>query len=320
MFGAGAIGGHIAARLARGGAEVSVVARGAQLKAIESNGLRIEAVDESFTARVAAATDPAALGSQDAVIVTVKAPALPSVAAAIAPLLRPDTPVAFVMNGVPWWYFHAHGGKLDGRRLPMVDPGDAVWNAVGPAQAIGGVVYSSCTVSEPGVIQVRNKISRVVFGEPDGSASPRIAALAAPLRAGGIEVVETTDIRAALWSKLLGNLSSGPLAVLSQAAPTDIYREPACIAATRAIMEEGVAVAAALGVELKQNFDKRISGLQEMTHRPSIQQDLQLGRPMEIAGIFESALELARLAGVATPMLDLMVALARVRAKEAKLY
>jgi 2-dehydropantoate 2-reductase len=320
VFGAGAIGGHIAARLARGGAEVSVVARGAQLQAIENNGLRIEAVDETFTAQVAAAADPAALGRQDAVIVTVKAPALPSVAASIAPLLRPDTPVAFVMNGVPWWYFHAHGGPLDGRRLAMVDPGDAVWNAVGPAQAIGGVVYSSCTVEAPGVIQVRNNTSRVIFGEPDGSASPRIAALAAPLRAGGVEVVETTDIRTALWSKLLGNLSSGPLAVLTQAAPADIYREPACIAATRAIMAEGVAVAAALGIPMKQNFDKRFSALREMTHRPSIQQDLQLGRPMEIAGIFESALELARLAGVATPMLELLVALARLRAREARLY
>jgi 2-dehydropantoate 2-reductase len=320
VFGAGAIGGHIAARLARGGAEVSVVARGAQLKAIQTNGLRIEAVEENFTAQVAAAADPAMLGPQDAVIVTVKAPALPSVAASIAPLLRADTPVAFVMNGIPWWYFHAHGGALEGRRLPVVDPGDAVWNAVGPAQAIGGVVYSSCTVSAPGVIRVLNNPSRVMFGEPDGSLSPRIAALAAPLRAGGIEVTETPDIRAVLWAKLLGNLSSGPLAVLSQAAPADIYREPACLAATRAMMAEGVAVAAALGLAVKPNFDRRVKALQEMVHRPSILQDLQLGRPMEIAGIFESALELARLVGVATPMLDMMVALMRVRAREAKLY
>jgi 2-dehydropantoate 2-reductase len=299
---------------------VSVVARGAQLRAIEDNGLRIETMDGTFTARVATAGDPAALGQQDAVIVTTKAPALPSVAAGIAPLLRADTPVAFVMNGVPWWYFHAHGGPHDGRRLAMVDPGDAVWNAVGPAQAIGGVVYSSCTVTAPGVIRVRSRGDRVIFGEPDGSASPRVAALAAALTAGGMDGVETTEIRAAMWSKLLGNLSSGPMAVLARAAPADIYREPACVAACRAVMQEGIAVAAALGVEVKGSFDKRIKALREMTHRPSVLQDLQLGRAMEIAGIYDSTLELARLAGVATPMLELMVALARVRAREAQLY
>lgn len=320
VFGAGAIGGHLAARLARGGAEVAVVARGAQLAAIEARGLAIATPDERFTARVAASADPAALGPQDAVIVTTKAPALPSVAAAIRPLLGPQTPVAFVMNGIPWWYFHAHGGPHDGRRLAMVDPGCAVWTAIGPARAVGGVVYSSCTVCAPGVIEVRSRGDRVILGEPDGSGSARVAALAAALRAGGIEAVESREIRVAVWSKLLGNLASGPLVVLGRAAPVALYREPACLAASRTVMTEAVAVAAALGVTIPASFDKRLAVLQQMVHRPSVLQDLELGRPMEVAGIYDSTLELARLAGVAAPTLEFVVALARLRAREAGLY
>lgn len=297
-----------------------MVARGAQLAAIQANGLRIEAPGDEFAVRVAASVDPAALGKQDAVIVTVKAPALPSVAAGIAPLLGHNTPVAFVMNGIPWWYFHAHGGALDGRRLPLVDPDDAVWSAIGPQRAIGGVVWSACTVVAPGVIRVANRTSRVILGEPDGSLSPRTAALVAPLREGGIDATATEDIRTAVWTKLLGNLGLGPLAVLAQAEPRDIYREPACVAATRAVFDEAIAVAAALGRSPTVDIDRQMAGLQAMVHRPSILQDLQLGRPMEIAGIFDGAVELARLAEVPTPTLDLMVALARVRAREAGLY
>ena len=191
IYGAGAIGGHLAARLVRGGAEVSVVARGAQLAAIRERGIRVVAPDWDGVVPVAASDDPAALGRQDAVLVTVKAPALASVAAGIAPLLGPDTPVVFVMNGVPWWYFHAHGGKLDGGHLAQVDPGGAMWDAAGPDRAVGGVVYSACTVVEPGVIAVANKRSKLVIGEPDGRMTGRMAAIAAPLQAAGIVSIES---------------------------------------------------------------------------------------------------------------------------------
>ncbi len=173
VFGAGAIGGHLAARLAHGGADVSVVARGAHLAAIRANGLRLEAPDANFTVKVAATDDPATLGPQDAVLVTVKAPALGSVAASIAPLLGPDTPVVFVINGIPWWYFDQHGGALDGTPLDSLDPGGAVRAAIGPARAIGGVVYSACTVTAPGVIEVEHLRNRLVLGELDGTLSAR---------------------------------------------------------------------------------------------------------------------------------------------------
>ena len=169
VYGAGAIGGHFAWRLAKGGAEVSVVARGAQLAAIQAQGLRVQAPDREGVAVVAAAADPAALGPQDAVIVTTKAPALPQVAAGIGPLLGPATPVVFAMNGIPWFYFHGEGGRHDGMRLEKLDPGGALEKAVGPARAVAGVVYSACTVIEPGLIHVESDRSRLVIGPANGA-------------------------------------------------------------------------------------------------------------------------------------------------------
>jgi 2-dehydropantoate 2-reductase len=319
VYGAGAIGGHLAARLARAGMTVSVVARGAHLAAMQRDGLRVRAADGELHARVVASDDPAALGAQDAVIVTVKAPALPAVAAGIAPLLLPDTPVVFAMNGIPWWYHHAVGGAAEGTRLALLDPGDALWSAVGPRRAIGGVVYSSCTVVAPGVIEAINQVNRLVLGEPDGTLSPRLAAIAAPLRAGGLVVEETPRIRDAVWAKLLLNLSSGPLSVLTQAPGTALAREPACEAAGQSVMAEAAAIAAAMGCAVPPLPAERFAG-GGSPHLPSIAQDLALGRKMEIDALHTVPLAMARAAGVATPMLDLLAALVRVRARQAGLY
>jgi 2-dehydropantoate 2-reductase len=321
VYGAGAIGSHVAARLVRGGAEVSVVARGAQLAAVRARGIRVVAPDWDEVVRVAAASDdPASLGVQDAVIVTVKSPALGGVAAGIGPLLGPETAVAFVMNGIPWWYFHGHGGVWEGRRLERVDPGGAVWDAVGPGRAVGGVVYSACTVVEPGVVSVANRRNRIVLGEPDGRMSARVSAMAAALRAGGLLVDETARIRDAIWEKLLGNLAMGPVCVLGGAAPRDVYGDPAVERAVRESYAEAMAVAAAMGCPVSVDVDAQIGHARGMAHRPSILQDLELGRPMEIGGIYDAALSLARLAGVATPVLDGLVALVKVRARMAGLY
>lgn len=320
VFGAGAIGGHIAARLAHGGADVSVVARGAHLAAMRAKGIRVVAPDWDETVAVRASDDPAEFGVQDAVLVTVKAPALPSVARGIGPLLGPQTAVVFVINGIPWWYFHRHGGPWDGRRMPLADPGGVVWDAIGPQRAIGGVVYSACTVVEPGVVQVAHRRSRLILGEPDGALSPRLAAIAAPLREGGLLVDESPRIRESVWAKLMGNLAGGPVAVLAGTAPKESYGDPVIEQAVRASYAEGMAVAAAMGCPVAGDVDEQIAHGKVMTHRPSILQDLEIGRPMEIDGIFGTTLELARLAGVATPMLDRLVALVRVRARMAGLY
>jgi len=328
VFGAGAVGTHVAGRLAKGGAEVSVIARGAQLAAFQANGLRVQAADGEITARMAASAEAAALGPQDVVVVTVKAPSLPSVAAGIGPLLGPDTAVAFVMNGIPWWYFYGAGGVQDGgaggvqdgQRLPKLDPGGALWRAVDPARVIGGVVYSACTVTEPGVVHVENQRSRIVLGEPDGRMSERAEALATVLRGGGLLVDVAERIRDVVWAKLLLNLGSGPLAVLTGCAPNRIFAEEACRDAARRILAEGAAVAAAMGCPVQPNAEGQIANGAKSQHKPSILQDLELGRPMEIEALYGIPLDFARMHGVATPTLDMLVAMVRARAREAGLY
>ena len=320
VYGAGAIGGHLAVRLAKGGADVSVIARGPHLAAIRDKGLEIHAVDGIHRVRVQATDTPAVLGLMDAVFVTVKAPALPAVAAGIGPLLKQDTAVPFVMNGIPWWYFQHLGGPHDGRRLPRIDPDDALFRAVGPDRAVGGVVYSASAVLSPGTIEVEQPKSRVILGEPDGTLSPRVEALADIITKGGIAGEATTEIRTEIWNKLIGNLAGGTLAVLSGMAPKTVYTQPAARGASLRLMHEAAAIAQALGARPGTNHDGRVASQSAMDHKPSILQDLELGRPMEIDGIFDAPLALARIAGVETPTLDLMVALCKLRAEASGLY
>lgn len=299
VYGAGAIGGHLAARLAGNGHEVTVIARGAHLAAMQAGGIVVRTPSETLHAEVRATDDPGAVGEQDAVIVTAKAPALPGIAPHLAGLLAEGAPVAFVMNGIPWWYGH--------------DP-DGIGRHVDASRAIGGVVYSACTVVAPGRIDVQQARSRLVLGEPDGALSPRLAALAGALRGPGLKVEEEASIRDWIWTKLVMNLASGPLSVLTRCAPLEIYAEPAAIEASRIAAHEGAAIARALGCTIRLDVDAQLTAGQSMTHKPSILQDLETGRPMEIATILDAPLALARQAGVATPMLDMMAALVRVRA------
>ncbi len=321
VFGAGSVGGYLAGFLAQGGAEVSVVARGPHLAAIRANGLTVQTPDSTVTARITASDDPATLGPQDAVLVTVKAPALSSVAAGIAPLLGPDTIVAFVMNGIPWWYFHRHGGPLDGHQLPLLDPGGALWRVVGPERAIGGIFWPACSVPEPGVVRLLTGAGRgTVFGEPDGKTTPRIEALAAAFRAASLPVTIAADIRTLLWQKLAFNLSAGPMCVLTETPVAATHVEPALIACSRRMLAEADAIARAMGITLELDVEQVVAANTKLQHRPSILQDLQAGRPMEIEALYGVPLEMARMAGVATPTLDLLVSLIKVKAREKGLY
>jgi 2-dehydropantoate 2-reductase len=320
IFGAGAIGGHIAARATKGGADVSLLARGASLDVIRAKGLRVHTAEGEIHLPLPASDNPKELGPQDAVLVTVKAPALPAVAATISPLLGPDTGVAFIINGIPWWYFIGHGGPLDDRRLPSLDPDDALYRAVGPGRVIGGVVWSACTVISPGVVEVGTRSNRLSLGEPDGRHSARVRALADLLTAGGLPTDANPRIREAIWQKLVLNLCSTPMGVLAEAGPNVIYRDPVCADAVRKIAAEVGAMAAALGYPIDPDAEGQLAAGKRIVHVPSMVQDLVLGRKMEIAAMFEAPLELGRLAGVATPTLDLLVALARIRAQGARLY
>jgi 2-dehydropantoate 2-reductase len=321
VFGAGAVGGYLAGFLAQGGAAVSVVARGAHLAAIRADGLRVETPDTALTARVKASDNPHDLGAQDAVIVTVKAPALPSVATSIAPLLRPDTSVAFVMNGIPWWYFHAHGGPLDGRRLEHLDPGEALWRSVTPQRALGGIFWPACSVPAPGVVRLISGGSRgTVFGEPDGSTTPRIQALADAFHAAQLGVTTAPNIRTLIWQKLAFNLSAGPMCVLTETPVFNTHEEPALVECSRRMLAEADALARAMSITLDLNVDQVVAINTKLAHRPSILQDLMAGRPMEIDALYSVPLEMARMVGVATPTLDLLVSLIKVKARAKGLY
>lgn len=321
VFGAGAVGGYLAAYLARGGAEVSAVARGTHLAAIRAHGLTVEAPDESLTVRIAASDNPADLGPQDMVLVTVKAPALPAVAATIAPLLGSETPVAFVMNGIPWWYFHAHGGPLDGRQLNLLDPGGALWRTIGPARAIGGVFWPACSVPSPGVVRLLTGAGAgTVFGEPSNATTPRLQALAEAFRAAALPVTVTDDIRTLIWRKLAFNLSAGPLCVLTETPVLETHTDPALVHCSGVVLAEAMAIAAAMGITLTMDIAAIAATNQRLAHRPSILQDLTAGRPMEIEALYGVPLEMARLAGVPTPMLDVLVGLIKVKARARGLY
>jgi 2-dehydropantoate 2-reductase len=325
VYGAGAVGGYLAGFLARGGAEVSVVARGAHLAAIRAEGLRVETPDEALTVRVAASDDPADLGPQDAVLVTVKAPGLADVAARIAPLLRPDTAVAFVMNGIPWWYFHGldvhPGGARDGKTIPLLDPADALARTVGPHRAIGGVFWPACSVPRPGVVRLLTGAGRgTSFGEPDGSISPRLQALAEAFRAADLPVTLSDRIRALIWHKLVFNLSAGPLCVLTEAAVKDTHTEPALVAASRALLAEAMALAAAMGFPVELDIDQVVATNTKLAHRPSILQDLEAGRRMEIDALYSVPLQMAQAVGVEMPTLEMLAALIRVKARERNLH
>jgi 2-dehydropantoate 2-reductase len=225
------------------------------------------------------------------------------------------------MNGIPWWYFHAHGGPSDGRRLPRLDPGDALWRAVGPERAIGGVFWPACSTPAPGVVRLLGGPGRgTVFGEPDGTTTPRMAALAAAFTAANLPVAVAGDIPALIWQKLAFNLSAGPMCVLTQSAVRATHEEPALIECSRRMLAEATAIASAMGHRLEIDADRVVAANLRLAHRPSILQDLEAGRPMEIDALYTVPLEMARSMGVAMPTLDLLVSLIRVKARSRGLY
>ena len=316
IFGAGAIGGFIAGYMARAGADVSVIARGAHLQAIRDRGLTVDGPDGVFTVKVRASADPAELGVQDGVLVTVKAPGLPDVARGIAPLLAETTPVAFLTNGVPWWYFHGHGGPYDGERLPMLDPDDVIWNAIGPHRTVGGIAWPASSVPQPGVIKVGSPKSRpTILGPLDGVVTPGMTLLAQAFLAADLPVSIDVDIRDRIWEKLAFNLSAGPMCVLTETPVRATHEEAALIAASRAVMAEAQALIAALGRTAVVEVERNVGINMALGHRPSILQDLMAHRPMEVDALYNVPLQLARLTGTPMPTLEFLAALIRVKVK-----
>lgn len=321
VFGAGAVGGMIAAYLARRGEhEVSAVLRGQRLAQVERNGFAVEVSGETLRAPARAVADASALGVQDIAIITLKAPSIPGAVAAIKPLLGPHTAVVCVMNGIPWWYGYQHGGAHDGRRFACLDPEGRVWDGIGPQRVIGGVAYCSAAVLLDGTVRIDYPEFKFEFGEPDRSQSARLRTLVDLLNDAGVHSSMTTDIRQRIWAKLVQNISSGPGAVLTQSPLCDVFAVGSFATVATHMMEEAAAIARADGIKLDINTGASIGKMSKSGHKPSILQDLEAGRPMEIDGLYTVPLEMARSLGVATPTLDILIGLARLRARAAGLY
>lgn len=320
IFGAGAIGGCLAVQLARAGNEVTVIARGAHLDAIRSDGLALRIAGEEHVVRLAACEDPAEAGVQDHVIVTLKAPSLPAVADRLQPLLGPETAVVTAMNGIPFWYFHGLEGPWRDRKLASVDPGGVLWDRIGPERCIGCVVYPACEIEAPGVIR-HIEGDRFPLGEPDGSRSRRVQALSKAMIAAGFKASVRPRIRDEIWVKLWGNLSFNPISALTGATLDVICTDPGTRALARAMMEEARVIGEALGVRFAIDVERRIDGAAAIgAHKTSMLQDLERGRVMEIDALIGSVAELGRLTEKPTPTIDAVLALVRLRARMAGLY
>jgi 2-dehydropantoate 2-reductase len=320
IYGAGAIGGLLGAKLARAGEDVTLIARGAHLQALQTSGLRLQSEGEDFIVRPRATDRPAEAGAQDAVIVALKAQAVPGVVEHMQPLLKPETAVVMAVNGLPWWYFYKLKGPWRDRRLESVDPAGKQWQRIGPERAVGCVVYAAAEVSEPGVIR-HGVGDRFTLGEPDGSRSERIAALAKSLMAAGFKVPVKEDIRTEIWVKLWGNVAFNPVSALTGATMRQICEDASTLKLVRAMMEEAGAVAAKLGVVMPITLERRIEGAAGVgEHKTSMLQDLERRRPMEIDAVVTAVAEVGRMVGAPTPAIDSVLALVSQRARLLGLY
>lgn len=317
IVGAGAIGGYFGGLLARAGHDVTLIARGAHRDAIRDHGLTIESNGTRFTVHPHCTDDPAASGVQDVVILSLKAPAVPDMAEKMLPLFGPDTPMITAMNGMPYWYFHRHGGPLDGTRLASVDPGDKQWNLIGPQRAIGSVVWVAGAISAPGVIS-HSSGNRLPLGEPDGSKSERVQRLSQVLTETGIEAPVLDNIRQEIWTKLWGNLSFNPVSVLTYGTLGGLATDPDARMVLGAMMREAQQVGEALGITFPITVEQRMDAARKVgAHKTSMLQDLETGRPMEIGGLIGVIAELAGKLKIPTPTIDIVLALLKTRARVA---
>ncbi len=320
VFGAGAIGGFLGAKLAAAGADITFVARGPHLAAMQARGVVLLSAGERLTVRPRCVADAAEAGVQDAIVVTLKAHSLPAAAPQIARMMGPDTTLVMGINGVPYWYFYGLEGPWRDRRVASVDPGGALWKLLPPSQAIGCVVYPAAEVVEPGVIE-HIYGDRFSLGEPDGSRSPRIEALSHLFVAAGLKAPVRPRIRDEIWVKLWGNLCFNPLSALTGSTLDRLATRPDLRALCRAMMLEAQAVAEALGVKFAVSLERRIDGAAEVgAHRTSMLQDLERGRPMEIDALLGAVVELGGVTGHAMPICEAVLALVRERARLAGCY
>lgn len=317
IVGAGAIGGYLGARLALAGEEVTCIARGPNLAAIQANGLKLIEEDgtERHAANVRGAQKMSEAGTQDVVLLTLKAHQVRDVLPDMRGLFGPDTLVVTMQNGIPWWYFHKLAGPWEGRPVSTVDPDGTVAANIEIGRVIGSVVYPASELVAPGVIKVIEG-NRFTLGELDGSKSPRIEALAQTLIGAGFKAPVSSDIRSEIWLKLWGNLSFNPISALTHATLVDICQFPLTRELAASMMREAQAIAEKLGVRFKVSLEKRIAGAEAVgKHKTSMLQDVETGRPLELEALVGSVRELGRLTETPTPCIDAVYACASLLAK-----
>lgn len=317
IIGAGGIGGYVGAKLALAGEDVTFIVRGANLAAIREKGIKLIMRDgsEHVASGVKATDDYAQAGAQDLVILAVKAHQVAAVARDVPRLFGPGTTVVTMQNGIPYWYFHKHGAALEGSRLRSVDPDGMVAEMIPPSRVVGCVVYPACELVAPGVV-MHVEGDRFPVGEPDGTASERVARISACFSAAGLKSPVLDDIRSEIWLKLWGNLTFNPISSLSHSTLVDICQYPPSRALAASMMREAQEVAGKLGIGFRVTLDKRIEGAEKVgRHKTSMLQDIEAGRAPEIDALVGSVAELGRLTQTATPHIDSVYALVKLLAR-----
>lgn len=320
IYGAGAIGGYLGVHLKQGGADVSLIARGAHLEAIKKNGLRVIMADGDKTAKMPASADPKELGPQDYVIVALKSHQAWESVEQIKPLLGPDTAVVTAQNGIPWWYFYGFDGQYANLQLQSVDPDARQWNTIGPERAIGCTVYPATEIVEPGVIK-HIYGDRFGLGEPTRKDTERVKKLAAAFEAGGLKAKVNPEIRNDIWLKLWGNLCFNPISALTHATLDVVATDPGTRMVARKMMEEAEKIARRIGVHFRVNIERRIDGAASVgAHRTSMLQDLEKKRAIELDALLTVVQELGLLVNVDTPTIDAVLALTQQMGRVAGVY
>lgn len=310
VLGAGAIGGLVAARLANAGVDVTVIARGRTLEALRRGGLRVIGPDGEITAAPPVTDDLSIVRGCNAVLVTLKATTVPEVAPALAASLGPETAIVSMQNGIPWWYFDRYAGPLAGTRLETVDPGGVAARAIDAGRVIGCVVYPAAEVVDAGVVRHVEGL-RLSLGELDGARTDRVRAIADALVQAGFKAPVRTTIRDEIWLKLLGNATLNPLSAITRAPLDRMLADAALCELTAQLMEEVAAVARALDVRLELSVAQRLEGAKRVgEHKVSTLQDLEAGRPLELAPLTGAVLELAEKLSIPTPLLRAIYACA----------
>lgn len=317
VVGAGSIGGYLGALLSAAGDDVTFIARGANLEAIRSRGMKVVAEDgrEVIAKNVRVFSKMSEAGPHDTVLLTVKAHQVSAVAGDLHHLCDANTSIVTMQNGIPWWYFQRHGGQYEGTPVLAADPDGSIARAVDPARIIGTVVYPAAVLEAPGVVRVVEG-KRFALGELDGSTTPRVEAIATRFTAAGFKAPISDNLRAEIWLKLLGNLAFNPISALTHATLQDLCRYPLTRELCVQMMTEAETIATKLGIAMRVGIERRIAGAEKVgAHKTSMLQDIEHGRPLEIEALVGAVIELGKLTGTPTPHIDSVYACTRLLAQ-----